>query len=72
MGYIRHYKQLDRHFTNVDECYKFYVDIYDVNLANKVKLKYEGDPNSILGTYFKINPSLKSPEMYHNLSYYGI
>ena len=29
---------------------------------------YEGDSNSILGTYCKINPSLKSPEMYHNLS----
>ena len=66
--YIRHYKQLDQNFTDPDECCQFYIQKFDASITCKIKLKHESDSNSILGTYFKINPLLNSPQMYQSMS----
>ena len=63
--FLRHYKQLDRKFKDPDECYKFYVEESRSSITEKIREKHSLDISSILGTYYRINPSLISPEFYH-------
>ena len=65
--FIKHYKKLDETFINIDDCYNFYVKEHENNIAEKIRLKKTNDENSILATYYRINPLLKSPDFYHQL-----
>ena len=62
--FLRHYKQLDRTFTTPNACYRHYLNEHETNSRAKTQAKYDVDNDSILGTYLRINPNLKSPQFY--------
>ena len=35
------------------------------NIEEKIKVSHSADGDSILGTYYRINPEIKSPDFYH-------
>ena len=62
--FLRHYKQLDMKFNNPKECFDFYREESGKKIFEKIIEKHLLDINSALGTYYRINPLLKSPELY--------
>ena len=59
--FLRHYKRLDRQFNTPDDCYDYYLAEHTLEIKNKIQVKHEADSDSILGTYYRINPELQSP-----------
>ena len=59
--FLRHYKRLDRQFNTPDDCYDYYLTEHTLEIKNKVQVKHDADSDSILGTYYRINPELQSP-----------
>ena len=64
--FIRHYLKLDDQFRDNNHCYDFYANEHKTAIRNNIIQKHSTDPNSILGTYFQINPSLESPKFYRD------
>ena len=62
--FLRHYRKLDTNFVSPEGCYDHYakesIEMNSVNVINKSS----ADINSLLGTYYRINPELKSPDFY--------
>ena len=67
IAFLKHYSKLDAKFSDPNQCYTHYINESNTIIEGKIKANYEADANSILGTYYRINPELKSPELYHNL-----
>ena len=67
IAFLKHYSKLDAKFSDPNQCYTHYINESNTIIEGKIKVNYEADANSILGTYYRINPELKSPELYHNL-----
>ena len=67
LPYIRHYIELDQKFGNSLDCFNFYLNEEKITMLNKIRTKGINDPDSILGTYFRINPLLESPSMYKSI-----
>ena len=61
--FLRHYKNLDEKFDTPDECLKFFNMQCDEKFQEKIRFSVN-DPDSVLGTYLRINPALKTPEFY--------
>ena len=61
--FLRHYKKLDRNFNTPQDCFKHYVRESEEIFKEKISLSVV-DPDSILGTYCRLNPELKSPDFY--------
>ena len=64
ISFLKHYKKLDATYTSPKECYNYYTNESTNVNAEKVMAKHSADNNSILGTYYRINPELKSPKLY--------
>ena len=58
---------LDEKFENAYDCFKFYLNEEKMAMDNKIRMKGMIDPDSILGTYLRINPKLETPSMYSKL-----
>ena len=67
-SFLRHYKKLDGTFTTPVKCFKHYQDIQKREAKEKILQKLSDDPDSILGTYARINPELQSPAFYKEVS----
>ena len=65
ISFLRHHKQIDAQFDNPEKCYQHYIAERDKMIVEKITVKHSQDTNSILGTYYRINPSLKSPVFYN-------
>ena len=66
---MRNYKKLDSVFSDHEECYKYYVSADKNKIEEKIKESHFADSDSILGTYYRINPELKSPDFYHKCTW---
>ena len=64
ISFLKHYKKLDATYTSPKECYNYYTNESTNVNAEKVMAKHSADNNSIFGTYYRINPELKSPKFY--------
>ena len=62
--FLKHYVKLDTNFDNPEQCFQHYVNESDKIVKDKIKATYSTDENSILGTYYKVNPQLESPVFY--------
>ena len=60
---MRHYKKLDKDFDTPEQCVKYYNQESEDMCIAKIRLA-AADPDSILGTYYRVNPELRSPEIY--------
>ena len=68
ISFLRYYKQLDSDVNDPEECYKHYMS---VNMNNIEEASYSADGDSILGTYYRINPEIKSSDFYYKPMYMG-
>ena len=57
--------KLDQTFENAFACCNFYEEQIKSAMIDKITTK-STDPDSILGTYVRINPSLELPDLYTN------
>ena len=60
--FLRHYIKLERSFTTPQECFNEHINQLKQQAELKIHMKFESDPDSILGTYLRVNPDLKVPE----------
>ena len=67
LPFIRHYKDLDQRFRNAHECYVFYAAREKTKIVEKIRDKGNGDSDSIMGTYLRINPTLETPAIYSDI-----
>jgi hypothetical protein len=65
--FLRHYKKLDAAFETPKACFNHHAQIQKTNSELKIQHKFETDPDSILGTYKRINPTLQQPAFYRNI-----
>ena len=65
--FLRHYKKLDAAFNTPRHCFNHYAQIQKTESELKIQNKFESDPDSILGTYKRINPTLQQPSFYRNI-----
>ena len=65
--FIRHYKKLDETFSTPAECYEQTANNLVSERRVKVEQNYNADENSILGTYYRINPSLTTSTLYQRI-----
>ena len=65
ISFLRHYKELNSDFSDPEECYKHHISVNMNNIEEKIKASHSADSDSILGTYYRINPEIKSPFFYH-------
>lgn len=66
--FIRHYIKLDEKFPNINQCYDYYVNEHKEAIRVKIMQKNSINPDSILGTYLKVNPQLEPPKLYKDLN----
>ena len=67
ISFLRHYKKLDNNFTTPYDCSRYYNQESDAIFTTKI-LQSATDMDNILGTYYRINPELKSPGFYQKPS----
>ena len=65
--FLRHYKRLDRTFRTPEDCFKFYSNLHHTETSAKLQKELDSDPDSIHGTYLKLNPTIKSTKMYTDI-----
>ena len=51
-----------------EQCYIHHANEHKQQIEQKVLEKFNADPDSILGTYYRVNPELNSPELNLNTS----
>jgi hypothetical protein len=59
--FIRHYKKLENKFTSPQDCFNHFIDEHKQQIELKIRRKFHDDPDSILGTYNRVNPNLQAP-----------
>ena len=59
--FVRHYTKLESKFDTPSECYNYYVQEHEESLHSKIQQKFNDDPDSALGTYYRVNPDLQTP-----------
>lgn len=64
--FLRHYKKLESMFTSPQECYNQLIDEQKQQIELKILEKFNADPDSILGTYHRVNPDLMTPDYNDN------
>ena len=60
--FLRHYIKLESMFTSPHDCYGHFVDEQKQQMELKIRQKFDADPDSILGTYHRVNPDLLVPD----------
>ena len=60
--FLRHYKKLDEKFASPQECFEHHLNEHKQQIEQKIHQKFTADPDSILGTYHRVNPNLEVPE----------
>ena len=60
--FLRHYKKLDEKFASPQECFEHHLNEHKQQIELKIHQKFTADPDSILGTYHRVNPNLEVPE----------
>ena len=70
--YLRHYKKLEREFLSPERCFDHHVNEHKQQVRQKVQQKFESDPDSLLGTYCRVNPELQEPAFNKNVSCHEI
>ena len=68
----RYYIKLDGMFENINQCYDFYVNEHKQLIKEKVNHNFLLNPDSILGTYIRINPQLEASPIYKDLNCHEI
>ena len=66
--FLRHYIKLERTFTSPQQWFDQHINEQKQQTELKIHEKFESDPDSILGTYLRVNPDLKVPEFNNNIS----
>ena len=66
--FLRHYVKLEHTMKTPEQCYNHHVNEHKQQIEQKVLEKFNVDPDSILGTYHRVNPELNSPELNQNTS----
>ena len=64
--FLRHYSKLERIFVSPQGCFDHHVEEHKQLIEQKIRQKFASDPDSILGTYHRINPDLIVPEFNNN------
>ena len=65
--FIRHYKKLEGMFDTPQKCYDHYVQEFKEQVQLKIRQKFNNDPDSALGTYYRVNPRLQTPIFNHSI-----
>ncbi len=66
--FLRHYIKLERTFISPQRCFDQHVDEHKQQIEQKIRQKFDSDPDSILGTYHRVNPDLQVPEFNNNIA----
>ena len=66
-SFLKHYIKLDNTFPSLFDCFTYYKTMHDEQVREKIIEKHRVDKNSILGTYFSVNPNLESHIMYREV-----
>ena len=66
--FLRHYTKLEGMFATPLECYEHFADQHKHQMEQKIREKYNADPDSILGTYHRVNPDLLVPDYNNNIA----
>ena len=61
---IKHYKKLHDTFNDANACYAFYLNKHIQDAKQVIITKANLDINGIYGTYYRMNPSLVTPNYY--------
>ena len=60
LNFLKYYKTLSSTYSNPESCQISLQEKYKISWKNKIISAFENDNNSKLGTYYRINPDLKS------------
>ena len=66
--FLRHYKKLELAYITPQRCYDEQTNEHQIKCTEKIKEKFDADPDSPLGTYNSINPDLRAPDHNFNVS----
>ena len=66
--FLRHYTKLELTMNTPEQCYIHHANEHKQQIEQKVLEKFNADPDSILGTYYRVNPELNSPDLNLNTS----
>ena len=60
VNYLKYYERLHTDYNDPDSCQKAIEKMYFDTFKRKMEMEYEKDVDSKLGTYFRVNPMLRS------------
>ena len=68
-GYIKYYKELQHKFESIEQCNEILTNQFKSSFETKVQDAAAKDPDSKLGTYLAINPTLSKPSYEDKLEF---
>ena len=66
--FLRHYKKLESTYISPQRCFDEQTEEHNRKCKEKINQKFDVDPDSPLGTYYRINPNLQAPDYNVNIS----